>query len=154
MRQERFRRDEWLCLVLAATLAMTPLAIYGIAHWESFVVRTTQVSIFSPEISHGNPAGMFARNVVRAAGLFVLRGDRIPRHNVPLRPLYDPVVSALFGMGVLLSLGKMRRSGAHALALIWTGVMLIPTILAEDCPHFLRAVGVLPMAAAFPALGL
>ena len=32
--------------------------------------------------------------------------------------------------------------------------MMIPTILAEDCPHFLRAVGVLPMAAVFPALGL
>ncbi len=33
-------------------------------------------------------------------------------------------------------------------------VMLVPTILAEDCPHFLRAVGVLPVAAVYPALGL
>jgi hypothetical protein len=40
------------------------------------------------------------------------------------------------------------------LTLIWTGVMLVPTILAEDCPHFLRAVGVLPLAAFYPALGL
>jgi hypothetical protein len=32
--------------------------------------------------------------------------------------------------------------------------MLLPTILAEDCPHFLRAVGVLPVATLFPALGL
>ena len=47
-----------------------------------------------------------------------------------------------------------RENGAYALALIWTGVMLIPTILAEDCPHFLRAVGVLPVAALFPALGM
>jgi len=40
------------------------------------------------------------------------------------------------------------------LTLIWTAVMLVPTVLAEDCPHFLRAVGVLPVAALFPALGL
>jgi hypothetical protein len=32
--------------------------------------------------------------------------------------------------------------------------MLLPTILAEDCPHFLRAVGVLPVATLFPAMGL
>ena len=32
--------------------------------------------------------------------------------------------------------------------------MLLPTVLAEDTPHFLRAVGVLPVAALLPALGL
>jgi len=32
--------------------------------------------------------------------------------------------------------------------------MLVPTILAEDAPHFLRGVGVLPLAVFFPALGL
>jgi hypothetical protein len=32
--------------------------------------------------------------------------------------------------------------------------MLLPTILAEDSPHFLRAVGVLPVALIVPAIGL
>jgi glutaredoxin-related protein len=32
--------------------------------------------------------------------------------------------------------------------------MLTPTWLAEDAPHFLRAVGVLPLLVIFPALGL
>jgi hypothetical protein len=32
--------------------------------------------------------------------------------------------------------------------------MLLPTILAEDTPHFLRSVGVLPIVAVFPALAL
>jgi hypothetical protein len=38
--------------------------------------------------------------------------------------------------------------------LIWTAVMLLPTLLATDAPHFLRAAGVLPMAMFFPALAL
>jgi hypothetical protein len=38
--------------------------------------------------------------------------------------------------------------------LIWTVAMCLPTLLAEDAPHFLRAVGVLPVVALLPALGL
>jgi 4-amino-4-deoxy-L-arabinose transferase-like glycosyltransferase len=149
-----FGRCELYCLLGATILVMVPLIVYGVAHWETFVLRSAQVSILNPEISHGDPFGMLARNVVRAAGLFVVRGDWIPRHNVPLRPLFDPLTSVFFVLGVLLSLAKARKGGPHALVLLWTGVMLLPTILAEDCPHFLRAVGVLPVAAVFPALGL
>jgi 4-amino-4-deoxy-L-arabinose transferase-like glycosyltransferase len=152
--KERFARSEWAYVLLPACVAMAPLIGYGVTHWQAFAERTAQVSILNPVINHGDPLGMLAHNVLRAAGLFAYRGDAIPRHNVPLRPLFDPVVSVFWLLGVLLSLGKMRRSGAHALALIWTGVLLVPTILAEDCPHFLRAVGVLPVAAVFPALGL
>ncbi|MCS7283372.1 MAG: hypothetical protein NZ769_08525 [Anaerolineae bacterium] len=38
--------------------------------------------------------------------------------------------------------------------LLWTAVMALPTVLAEDAPHFLRAVGMLPVLAFLPALGL
>jgi hypothetical protein len=151
---EPFERSELLVLALAAWVAMTPLIAYGIAHWDTFVERSAQVSILSPEINQGDPLGTLAGNVFRALGLFTFRGDFIPRHNVPLRPLFDPLVSAFFVMGVLLCLGQARTQSGGVLALIWTAVMLTPTILAEDCPHFLRAVGVLPMAAVFPAYGL
>ena len=43
---------------------------------------------------------------------------------------------------------------AKALPLLWTAVMALPTVLAEDAPHFLRAVGMLPVLAFLPALGL
>jgi hypothetical protein len=43
---------------------------------------------------------------------------------------------------------------ARALPLLWTAVMALPTVLAEDAPHFLRAVGMLPVLAFLPALGL
>ncbi len=56
--------------------------------------------------------------------------------------------------GVLICLRRFRRSPAAAFCLIWVGVMLLPTLLAEDTPHFLRAVGVWPALAFLPALGL
>ncbi|MBN1640618.1 MAG: glycosyltransferase family 39 protein [Anaerolineae bacterium] len=152
--RERLDRSEWLSLLLPAVLATAPLLAYGVTHWELFAERTGQVSILNPAINDGDPLGMLAGNVLRAAGLFVVRGDAIPRHNVPLRPLFDPLASAFFVLGVLLCVAKSRRESACALSLIWTAVMLAPTVLAEDCPHFLRAVGVLPVAAVFPAVGL
>jgi 4-amino-4-deoxy-L-arabinose transferase-like glycosyltransferase len=152
--QEPSTRSEWTYLFLAVALATVPLAIYGATHWSVFAERSTQVSIFNPAINDGRPLRMLIRNVFRAAGLFTFVGDSIPRHNVPLRPLFDPLVSLFFAMGVLLSLVQARSSTGHAISLIWTGVMLVPTILAEDCPHFLRAVGVLPIAVLFPAIGL
>ena len=38
--------------------------------------------------------------------------------------------------------------------LLWLAVFLIPTILAEDTPHFLRAIGALPAACLLAAVGL
>jgi hypothetical protein len=154
VRRERLDRSEWLTLSLTAVLATMPLIVYGATHLETFVARPGQVSILSTEINHGDPAGLLARNIVRAAGLFTFQGDSIPRHNVPSRPLFDPLVSIPFFVGVVVCLGKLKRDPACALAVVWTGTMLIPTILAEDCPHFLRAVGVLPVAMVFPSLGL
>lgn len=164
-REQSFRSDElervpWLgraelvLLFLSAALAMAPMGVYALAHWETFAERAPQVSIFNPEIGQGKPWRLLAYNLVRSVGLFTVRGDRILRHNVSLRPLYDPLSAVFFLVGVAVCLGKAKQGGAHALTLIWTGVMLVPTILAEDCPHFLRAVGVLPVAAFFPALGL
>jgi peptidoglycan/LPS O-acetylase OafA/YrhL len=63
-------------------------------------------------------------------------------------------MSVFFLAGVVIASVRARREAASALALIWTVVMLLPTILAEDTPHFLRAVGVLLIAVILPALGL
>ncbi|MBN1179628.1 MAG: hypothetical protein JXD18_10470, partial [Anaerolineae bacterium] len=73
---------------------------------------------------------------------------------VPWRPVFDPLLGAAFLLGLWTALRRVRRDAAAAFVLVWTAVMLMPTLLAEDTPHFLRAVGVLPVAAFLPALGL
>lgn len=138
----------------AALLATLPLLLYTCTHWDIVMGRVGQASIFNPDINGGNLAGALVGNILKALGMFFVRGDRIYRHNVPWRPVFDPLVGLCFAGGVGLALRQVRRNAGAALAIVWTLVMLLPTILAEDSPHFLRGVGALPVIVIFPALAL
>lgn len=135
-----------------AIVVAAPLLLTLVGQGE-LLGRVDQVSIFNPAINHGNPVGSLARNAARTALMFTTQGDFIPRHNVPQRPVFDPLLALAFLAGVVLCLRHWRQP-AYALPLLWTGVMVWPTILAEGAPHFLRAVGVLPVICLFPALAL
>ena len=138
---------------LVALVVVAPLLIYLLAHLDETVGRSGQVSILNPAINHGDPWGLLVRQTVRTLGMFNWRADFIPRHNVPLRPVFDPALGLAFLVGLMVAARRWREP-AYALVLVWTGVMLLPTILAEDAPHFLRAAGILPVALLLPALGL
>jgi len=116
--------------------------------------RGGQVFIFNPTIGGSNPWATLALNTIRAVGMFFWRGDFIARHNLPYRPVFDPITGVFFLAGVAIALVRAKRKAACALALTWMSAMLLPTILAEDTPHFLRAVGVLPIITVFPAMAL
>ena len=140
--------------MLAALVVLAPLMIYVATHWDAFLGRVGQVSIFNPAINEGDFWGTLLRHVGRTLLMFTNRGDFIPRHNVPLRPVFDPVMSAFFLLGLILCFMRFRQRAEHALILIWLAVMILPTILAEDAPHFLRSVGILPLAFVVPAIGM
>jgi len=139
---------------ISTLIVVTPLAIYAVGNWDVFMGRGWQVLISNPGIGGPNPWLTLARNVVSAIGMFFWRGDFSARQNLPYRPVFDPVMGVFFLAGVVIAFARARRDAASAQALIWTAVMLVPTILAEDTPHFLRAVGVLPVVVVFPALAL
>lgn len=120
---------------------------------ELIVGRTGQVSILNPAINGGDLWGTLVRSIGRALGMFIWRGDTILRHNPVGRPVFDWLMALPFLVGVIWCLRHRRKPAAAAL-LLWVGVMLGPTILAEDTPHFLRAVGVLPAVLLLPAIGL
>jgi len=146
-------KTDALLFLLAAILVLSPLLVYGMEHWDVFMGRTSQVSIFNPTINQGDFWGALIRHTGRALGMFFVRGDFIPRHNVPLRPVFDPLIGAAFVLGLILAL-RRRRQPASTLTLIWLAVMILPTIMAEDTPHFLRAVGLQPLLFLPPAWGL
>lgn len=147
------RKANALLFLLAAVLVFLPLLIYGVRHWDVFVGRAGQVSIFNPTINKGDFWGTLLRHAGRALGMFFIRGDFIPRHNVPLRPVFDPLIAAAFILGLVRALRERCRPD-RALILVWLAVMILPTIIAEDAPHFLRAVGLQPLLFLIPALGL
>ncbi len=138
---------------LTALVVAAPLLAYLAAHLDETVGRSGQVSILNPAINGGDPWGLLARQAARTLGMFNWRADFIPRHNAPLRPVFDPALGLAFLVGLAVAVHRWRAP-AYALALVWTAVMLLPTVLAEDAPHFLRAAGVLPVALLLPALGL
>jgi hypothetical protein len=156
-RHRRRLGAQWRMLVLAASVALIvllPLGGYTLAHPEIVLSRSGQVSVFSETIHGGRVWATLGDHILRTAAMFTVRGDRIWRHNLAWRPVWDPALGLAFVIGVGVAMGSLRREPAAALALIWTGIMAIPTVLAEDAPHFLRAVGVLPTAALLPTLGL
>ncbi len=140
--------------VLAALIVLLPLGGYTLLHPAVVLQRTGQVSVFDTAINGGDLWGTVWRHTRRTAAMFVLRGDRIWRHNLAWRPVWGPALGLAFVLGVGLALASWRRDLGAAIALLWTAVMALPTLLAEDAPHFLRAVGVLPTAALLPTLGL
>nr|MBC7243910.1 glycosyltransferase family 39 protein [Chloroflexota bacterium] len=147
----------WSRLLLLCAVAFVtawPLFLYALGHPDSFLVRPSQVSIFNPLINQGDVTGTLLRHLGKTLGMFIWRGDFIPRHNMPYRPVFDPLMGLLFLLGLGISLARARKHLESALLLIYCFIMLTPTILAEDAPHFLRAVGVLPVLFVLPAIGL
>jgi len=143
-----------LVFCVVALLVLAPLGVYTLRYPDVVLARTGQVTILSPEINGGDFWGTLVRHTLRTVGMFVVRGDRIWRHNLAWRPVWEPALGLAFVLGVGVALAGFRRNAGAALALLWTAVMALPTLLAEDAPHFLRAVGVLPTAVLFPTLGL
>lgn len=141
----------WFLLGTAVTLF--PLALFYLQNPDLLLGRTDQVSILNPAINHGDFLGTLWRQTWQALGLFFWRGDTILRHNPAGRPLFDWLMAGPFLLGLGWCLRQWRKPAATAV-LLWTIIMLGVTILAEDAPHFLRAVGILPAAIFLPALGL
>ena len=143
-----------LLFFTTALLVAAPLLIYFAAHLSTFLQRSGQVSIFNPAINGGHLAGTLLRHLGKTLAMFNWRGDFIPRHNLPLRPVFDPIMGIFFLLGLVISGLRARQRPEYGLSLIACLVMLVPTVLAEDAPHFLRGVGVLPTLFVFPAIGL
>lgn len=138
---------------LGTTFIVAPLAILLWQQPELLFGRAEQVSILDPAINEGDLLGTLWRQIWKSIGLFFVAGDRIARHNLPGRPVFGLILLIPFLAGVVWSARHWRRAAAMAL-LIWVVVMLGPTVLAEDAPHFLRAVGILPAAVMLPAIGI
>lgn len=140
---------------IGAFVALAPLGAYALRHWDVVMGRPAQVSVLNPIVNQGDLWGTLGQHLIRALEMFFVRGDPIPRHNVPGRPVFTPLMGTAMVLGTLRAAAQARRRDiGSALVLIWTITMLVPTIAAADVPHFLRAVGVLPPVVILPALGL
>ena len=106
-------------IIFAVTVAivLTPLIFTALTQWEVVMGRPGDLSIFNPAINHGDPIGTLVRSTANAVGMFFWRGDRIPRHNVPYRPVFDPILVIFFALGLIrLIIAALRPDSAAAAA--------------------------------------
>ncbi len=170
-------RSTWKWFAVGGAVALAPFLIWLVRHPELYLVRADQVSVLSPAVNKGDLVGTLLGNVVKVAGMVAYQGDRIWRHNLSLRPVYVDWLAAAFFVGAGVCLWRAVRNraeqaaspsrdaeavapspgcerAAHGFVLLWLMVFLIPTVLAEDAPHFLRAIGALPAVCIVAAIGL
>jgi 4-amino-4-deoxy-L-arabinose transferase-like glycosyltransferase len=142
-----------LWAALGTTIIIAPLAFLVGQQTELLFARAGQVSILNPDINGGDLLETLWRQGWKSIGLFFIEGDTIVRHNPPGRPVFDLILLVPFMAGLIWCI-KHWRNTAAVTVLLWVGIMLGPTLLAEDAPHFLRAVGILPAVVVLPAIGL
>lgn len=149
-------RHHMALLLVCTALVSLPLASYLLVsqdHREVFLARVQQVSILDPDVHQDRLAGMLGKQVIRHLRSLFLTGDTGSRHNVPGRPMLDPLASLLFAAGLAAGATTSRAKPGLTFVLGWIAAMLLPGILAEGGPSFLRLAGLLPLILLLPALG-
>ena len=165
--QWKSRLRQLFLFSLAAAVVFAPLGAFFLQHPETFSVRLSQVSVFSPAVNNGDPWGTLIRTLGLALGMFASSGDANPLYNLPGKPIFEGSTALFFLLGLLVSAwrllspracpgGKPGFSGRlpHFLSLTWLVIMMVPNVLsASGAPHNLRAMTLVPVVFIVAALG-
>ncbi len=148
-------RGKWRGLFasyLIGGLIALPLVVTLLAN-PDLQFRVSEVSAPLDKALQGD-WGEVGANVNRTLGMFTVKGDNTVRDNWPDRPVFpEPLGAALFSAGALIAITRVRQP-RYALALLWIGAMLSPTVVTTGAPNFTRTLGALPMAFAMPGIAV
>lgn len=130
---------------LSAGVVAAPMLVFATLQPAVFLGRVEQVA--APTLTEA------ALNAGRVAGMFFWAGDANPRHNLAGRPVFDPASAALFALGLAVLARQARTSLAAWGTLTGLVVLLLPSMLSVEAPHFLRTLGAAPLAVLVAAVG-
>jgi DNA-binding beta-propeller fold protein YncE/4-amino-4-deoxy-L-arabinose transferase-like glycosyltransferase len=144
-----FLRRAWqglLIFALAAGLVIAPVVMFAYTDPTTYFTRTSDTSIFSDKTPEERLPALL-ENARKHLLMFNVRGDPNGRHNLPGEPMLDPIMAALFVLGVAVCLWRIRQPRALLLPL-WLLIALLGGILSLDfeAPQSLRAIGSQPAA--------
>ena len=140
-----------IIMLVTALIVVAPLA-YTIATLPEADVRLQQLGGPVQDALQGNVEPVL-RYTLATLGMFNIAGDPIARYNLPGRPVFDLITGILFLLGLLIALRRWREP-RNLFALIWLSIGLLPSMLSDSAPSFLRASASLPVAFLFPALAV
>jgi hypothetical protein len=90
-------------------------------------------------------------NAVEAFGTLFLKGDPFIVYNIPGRPVFDPLLGALFVGGLLICLWRWRGP-AYCFALLWFGAGFAPAAAIGAFTMMLHAITAQTIVLTLPAL--
>jgi 4-amino-4-deoxy-L-arabinose transferase-like glycosyltransferase len=139
-------------MATAALLVSLPLLLFFLRYPYFFIFRLAYVANKGKGAVEGKPWLTWLLNVGRVIRGLFWQGETHLRHNLPGRPYFDLIQAVLFLLGLLQSLRRLLQPRTLFL-LLWFVVMLLPSILSGDAPHFGRLSGAAAPAAVLVALG-
>ncbi len=154
-----------MLFIVISIATVAPLTYYFYTHPGSFLGRSSQVSLFNPDINGGNLIGTINEVAKQSMLGFFLHGDLNWRHNVSGYPFLSILVSPFFALGLVLVTfyairyalmpRKYKLDWKYFLLTGWFWGMLIPEVTtAEGIPHGLRSIGTIPSVFIISAFGL
>jgi hypothetical protein len=160
---ENFLKLFWkqaIIFIFAAGIAAMPMFIDFYQNPTHFNSRAAHVSIFSPEINHGNFWGTLGQTLGLSLIKYNFVGDQNWRHNYAPYPLLDPLSGLAFLVGFVYLIPRTvhllvkrfrdkdrnKELAINFLFIGWFFTMLIPEFLTnEGLPHALRSIGTIPV---------
>ena len=139
---------------LTATVALLttlPLFFFFYRYPYFLFFRSSYVAQHGAGVVAGRPYFTALLNLGRILRGFIWQGETHLRHNLPARPYFDPIQLSL----ALIGLATLRKWAIpqKLFVILWGLVMLLPSVLSGDAPHFGRLTGFLPVAAFLIATG-
>ncbi len=143
-------RRHWRGFVLflvAAVIAVAPLAVTYITHPFTFINRVSEINIFN-EMRERNSYQPLIQNVANHLAFFHQQGDKSGKHNLPGEPETDPVTGVLFVIGLGYGLMRLRdrRRGLLWLWMLFAMVAGVFSVLHES-PQAYRTLNAVPAVA-------
>lgn len=141
-----------MVMALTAFLVALPLLLFFLQYPFYLIFRTRFVANRGLGTYPGRPWLTWLNNIWRVGLGLVLEGEQNLRHNLPGRPFLDPVQSFFATLG-FVHIFQQRLRRHHVFLGLWFLIMILPSLLSGDAPHFGRMIGAAPPAAMLVALG-
>lgn len=133
---------QYALAAIAAAVVFLPLGVYFTQNPQWLFERAEQTS----------SAIDLGQNLVKTVIGFVVRGSAENLHNLPGRPLLDPVLGIFFLIG--LSVCVLKHRAAQLILLSGVVILSLAVVLTEAAPLTRRWVAVFPLVAIITAIGL
>jgi hypothetical protein len=154
-RDRETMRRQWLniaVMALTAFLVALPLLLFFLRYPYFINFRSRVVANRGAGTYPGQPWLTWLNNVRRVLVGLVWQGETNLRHNLPGRPFLDPPQTFFILLG-FIHVVQQRLRRHHVFLALWFLIMLLPSLLSGNAPHFGRMIGAAPPTAMLAALG-